>query len=223
MTSQRTRVELRTATTLLEKQWQTLRGWLGRVVDDDDAGGVLAAPGVLPGFTVAELIAHIGRSLDVLAQTAPADPGVLPLSLAEYLGAYRDRAESVARTARSYAEEIAAAPLRTVDRIAAAAFLRLADLGPDDCVVQTRRAPIMLSGLVVSRLVELVVHGDDLARALDAPRHPGDREAVSTVATVLGVAYGELTGGPPMVSQPLTWIRLAAGREPSEDQNLPLL
>src|SRR5437868_3348034 len=75
---------------------------------------------------------------------------------------------------------------------------------------------------VPTRLGELVVHGDDLARALDAQRHPSEREAVTTVATVLAVAYGEVAGRPPMVGSPLAWIRLAAGREPSEDPNLPL-
>lgn len=220
MTSQRTRVELRTATSLLEQQWDTMRSWLGRIVDDDDAAGldeILAAPGVLPGFTVADLIAHLGRSLDALASAERAEPGVLPLSLAEYLRAYRDRSESVARTAREYAAQIAPAPLRALDRIASAAFRQLAELGPDDCVVQTRRAPIMQSGLVVSRLIELVVYGDDLGRSVAWPgAHPVHPDALAYAAdALLGIVVAR-GGWSVEVADPLLWVRLATGRVPNE-------
>jgi len=53
--------------------------------------------------------------------------------------------------------------------MAAAAFARLAVLGPHDRVVQTRRAPMMLSDMIITRLIELVVHGDDLARSVPRP------------------------------------------------------
>ena len=224
MTSQRTRVELKTATTLFEQQWQAMRSWLGRIVDDDDAAGldaVMAAPGVLPGFTVADLISYVGHSLDVLALTDPAEPGVLPLSLAEYLGAYRDRSESAARAGRQYAAEISPAPLRALDRIASAAFHRITDLGPDDRVVQTRRAPIMLSGLVVSRLIELVMYGDDLGRSVAWPgAHPVNVDALSYAAeALLGIVVAR--GGWSLeVADPLLWVRLATGRMPYEVDRL---
>ena len=202
---------------LLRRQWQDLRTWL----EDVDALGQADRPTGLVTWTVGDLVAHLGLGLRLVTGIDPAPEGTVPISLREYVAAYPPAATAIAEQTEDVQAELGDGVLAGLDRIAAEAFERLAAV--ESPVVLARRGPITRDDYVLTRLLELVVHGDDLARALDAPRHPGDREAVVTVATALAVAYGEITGGPPMVGQPLTWIRLAAGREPSEDPNLPLL
>ena len=208
------RVDLLTATTLLERQWRTLRAWLDVVLDDEAFAAYADSPSAIEGFTVLELVAHIGRALDALVATRPAEPGAVPLTLAEYLGTYPDRAAEVARVTHELALAIAPDPLRAVDRTAEEAFERLRELGPDDRVVQARRAPIALSDMVVSRLVELVLHADDLARSV--PARPGERpldpEAVEFVAQALLGIVVTRGGWSLELEDPLLWIRLATGR-----------
>ncbi len=201
---------------LLRRQWQDLRTWL----EDVDALGRADVPTGLGDWTVGDLVAHLGLGLRLVTGITPAPEGTVPISLREYVAAYPPAATAIAGQTEELQVELGDDVLAGLDRIAGEAFEHLAGIATP--VVLARRGPITRDDYVLTRLLELVVHGDDLARALDAPRHPGDREAVTTVATVLAVAYGEVTGGPPMVGSPLAWIRLAAGREPSEDPNLPL-
>jgi uncharacterized protein (TIGR03083 family) len=201
---------------LLRRQWQDLRAWL----EDVDALGRADVPTGLGTWTVGDLVAHLGLGLRLVAGIAPAPVGTEPMSLREYVAAYPPAATGIADQTEELRAGLGDDVLAGLDRIAAEAFEHLAAV--ETTVVLARRGPITRDDYVLTRLVELVVHGDDLARALDAPRHPGEHEAVTTVATVLAVAYGEVAGRPPMVGSPLAWIRLAAGREPSEDPNLPL-
>lgn len=222
MTARRTRADLATASALLERQWRTLRAWLGGVLGEESGRGpVIDAPTVLPGVSVVELVAHVGGALDALAVAEPATPGIAPLTLAEFFSAFRDRAEDIARSTRAMAADVAPAPLAAVDRMAAAAFARLRALGPEDRVVQTRRAPIMLSDMALSRLVELVVHGDDLDRSIPRPgEHPIDPEALQLAAeALLGIVIAR--GGWSLeLKEPLLWVRLATGRLPEESDRL---
>jgi hypothetical protein len=177
------------AADVLVRQWRTLRAWVGEVVD----GSTGAAPSVLDGWTVAELVAHLGRAMDALAVCEPAPAGTVPLSLAEYLGSYAGRAADISRVTRDLAAEIADDPLLHVDRSATLAFERLTSLGTADRVVLARRGPVLLSTMVVSRITELVVHADDLQRSLARARGaaPGSRaELGSGTGPLPGVVGG---------------------------------
>ncbi|WP_315097894.1 maleylpyruvate isomerase N-terminal domain-containing protein [uncultured Cellulomonas sp.] len=201
--------ELADARTALHAQWDRLRSWVGEVVDDDVADD----PSVLEGWTVAELVAHVGRAMDALAVCAPVPDGTVPLSLGEYVGTYRDRAADIAETTRKLAVEIAGDPLAAVDARARAAFARLDELGPDDHVVQARRGPVLLSTMAVSRVLELVVHADDLARSVSRgpdPVNPGALQLVADALLDIVVARG---GWSLEVADARTWVRLAAGRQ----------
>ena len=201
---------------LLRDQWRLLRGWLGSL--DDVA---LAAPSVLDGWTVADLVAHLGRTMDALAAVQPAPPGTVPLSLGEYLGRYPDGAHEIADRTRTLAEEIRDAPLVAVDRMAADAFAQLGtlrDAAPDPVVI-ARRGPILLSEMVVSRVLELVVHGDDLLRSTGRSGHghgpsPLHEEALTLVAEALLEIAVDRGGWQLEIIDRLTWIRLACGRVP---------
>ena len=98
-------------------------------------------------------------------------------------------------------------------------------------MLQARRGPIRYDDYVLTRLLELVVHGDDLQRALgrtDAPLLP---EAVDAVAAALAAAHDERVHGEEPSStdavrtdrRGLDWVRRAAGRVPDPDPLLPLL
>jgi uncharacterized protein (TIGR03083 family) len=234
-------------TDVLRRQWATLRAWVGDVLDADTAG----VASVLDGWSVADLVAHLGRAMGALAACEPVPAGTVPLSLAEYLGTYAGRTADIDRTTRELAAQIADDPLRHVDALVAAAFRRLDELGPQDRVVQARRGPVLLSTMIASRLTELVVHADDLQRSLARARgaRPGSRAELGTgIGPLPGVAGGlgaadepgdGVTGGGPVegdaldlvsrellrivqarggwdleIVQPLTWVRLAAGRVP---------
>jgi hypothetical protein len=208
----------------LRAQWALLRRWLGTVVESEET----AAPSVLDGWTVADLIAHVGRSMSALTGCGPAPDDTVPLTLGEYVGAYAARADSVTTTTRALATEIAAAPLPGIDALAAAAFDRLDALGPSDRVVLARRGPILLSAMVTTRLIELVVHADDLQRSLARPGSaavgldggvgvgdgPIDRTALDLVARALLDVVVARGGWDLEIARPLTWVRLAAGRVP---------
>lgn len=109
---------------VLRRQWRTLRDWVGDAVDTDTGH----APSILDGWTVADLVAHLGRAMDALAVCEPAPAGTVPLSLAEYLGSYAGRAADIDRVTRDLAAEIADDPLRHVDALAARALARIDEL-----------------------------------------------------------------------------------------------
>jgi hypothetical protein len=173
---------------LLRAQWLRLRDWV-----DERELATSDAPSVLDGWTVADLVAHLGLA---------------------------GRADEIVETTRAGAREIAGDPLPAVERMAEAAFARLDELrGPGgDPVVLTRRGTLRLSTLVQARLLELVVHGDDLVRSTGdvpggGPLEPG---AVTVVAEALRDVLVE-RGGPDLeVADPLAWLRVACGRVPAD-------
>jgi hypothetical protein len=79
--------------------------------------------------------------------------------------------------------------------------------------------------MLTTRLLELVVHGDDLVRSVlrTAPGDLGPLEpgAVTVVAEVLRDVLVERNGPALDVADPLTWIRLACGRVPLDTVSVP--
>lgn len=90
-------------------------------------------------------------------------------------------------------------------------------------MVPADEGPLSREDYVSTRLIELVVHGDDLHRALNcrgpSPVLPG---ALTRVADVFADAHTRVTGHAPAWWD-LDLVRLATGRTPSTDPALPLL
>ncbi|MEV0156267.1 maleylpyruvate isomerase N-terminal domain-containing protein [Micromonospora sp. NPDC050686] len=176
----------------------------------------LDRPTGCPPWTVRDLVAHVrtgaGRLVDMLA--APAPPAA-EVDAAAYFGAAkftpevdRARVDSARREAAAPAgvPEVAAGFARawraTDDAIGAA---------PPGRVVRTRHGdPMTLAEFLRTRVVEVAVHGLDLADALD--RRPWLTPAAGRVVADL------LTGGRPVPAgldwDDLTLIRKATGRAP---------
>jgi uncharacterized protein (TIGR03083 family) len=232
------RFELSRVRGAYDAQWQVVRTWVDTVPDD-----ALAHDSVLDGWTVSDLIAHVGKVALSVARLYPDNSSDKPISIAAYVSNYTNRAPVIAEDTR----QAAGGPDRTraqltafLDESQAAATETLAEIGENDLVVRARSGPIRLSDFVATRCTELVVHADDLSRSVPEAAQPvHDREAVAaSVRALLDVLaerapgrsvevrvppYGAVQciagprhtrGTPPNVveMEPLTWLRLAAGR-----------
>jgi uncharacterized protein (TIGR03083 family) len=201
----------------------------------------LADPSGLPGWDVHQLLVHIARQIEAVPRLVGEAPPAaaqaeVDLSLwARSTAAIADRLDEDTREAAAATEDAAA----RIDTAAARLDEVLEEAG------STRLVPHLFGAMtaadfLVTRLVELVVHSDDLATAtgMDVPL---DRQALAAVTRLLADALAakapggsvelrvppfavvqcvpgpkHTRGTPPNVveTDPLTWIRLATGRVP---------
>jgi uncharacterized protein (TIGR03083 family) len=201
---------------MLKRQYEVLADWLEAL----PVRAHLGRPVGLGDWTVRELVAHLGLGIGLARFVTAAAPDADPQSFGEYVRAYPPAADQIAGSTREISAEFGDDPVGGFRRTAEEAFAVL-DATPGE-VLQARRGPITRADYLLTRLLELVVHGDDLQRALgraDAPLLP---EALGAVSDALARAYEERAGRVP-TEDGLTWIRRAAGRVSSADPYLPLL
>ncbi|MER7583805.1 sterol carrier family protein [Kitasatospora sp. NPDC097691] len=206
----------------------------------------LDLPTRLGSWTVRELVAHLAVQLDFVPAHLD-DPlrGRPPLDLSGWVAAVG----TVAGPLDEQARERATADFGGDPAAVAEAFGRAADaltglLERPEAADPARRFEIRLGSMtladmLVTRLVEVVVHADDLADALGPDAFPHDRQALAAVTRMLADAFADhapggavelrippyavvqavegprhTRGTPPNVveTDPLTWIRLATGR-----------
>jgi uncharacterized protein (TIGR03083 family) len=227
-------VDLATARTALDAQWALLRSWVASLPRE-----TYAVPSALDGWTVGDLIAHLVRSLESLTGLEPGD-GRQPLTIATYVSAYGPVAGQILEGTRELARTIDD-PIAALDASWAARRPLLDGLRPGQ-VVRAKRGPIRAGDLAATRVLEFVVHADDLARSLPDLEPPGlDRDALGLVVRLLLGILAERSPGrsvevrvPPYgvvqcVAGPrhtrgtpanvvemdgIIWVRLAAGRVP---------
>jgi uncharacterized protein (TIGR03083 family) len=204
----------------------------------DDAQ--LELPTRLGGWRVRELVAHLAMTFDAVPKfLAAPDDGRAPETLADWAGGTRTSAAVIAAEERAGAG--AAGDVRAVLRSAMDGALAELDPerhGPEARLVHHRGA-MLLDDYLVTRLVESVVHADDLADALGLDDFRHDRHALASTCRVLADALAtkapggavelrippfavvqcvegprHTRGTPPNVVEttPLPWIRLATGR-----------
>lgn len=187
---------------------------LGAVLRDLDEPD-FDRPTDCPPWTVRDLLAHlgttVGRLTDMLAVAAPSGP---TSSAADYYGPAKftpevdtERVDGARRQARVPPSGPALA--RQVDRTLRAVDARVAVERPER-LVRTRHGDVLtLDDFLLTRVVEVGVHGLDLASALGRP--PWLTEPAATVIA------GLLLGGRPAPPEELGWdrstlIRRATGR-----------
>jgi uncharacterized protein (TIGR03083 family) len=198
---------------------------------------------VLPGWSVADLVAHLATVADSVTALEPAPRGVAAVALGEYLRAYAPVADGIAETARQLASGSGHLPdviVAAVDENYAEAARTVERIGLQDQVVLGRRGAVRLGDYLLTRVIEIAVHADDLARSVPGaspPRLPKDtvRLAVRALLDVVAERAPGRTvevrvpphaavqcvegprhtrGTPPNVVEmgATTWLRLAAGR-----------
>lgn len=152
-----------------------------------------AEPSALASFRVSGLAGHVGlavfRVVDSLDSAVPDEP---PVDAVEYFRVSyepgRPAHEEVNTRIRQVSEEFAGAgPLDLADRFdVALAALRVAlpRRAPDQLVFGIRRV-MRLDQWLVTRMIELAVHVDDLAVSLGVPTPGISAEAADLVITTL--------------------------------------
>ncbi|WP_327067930.1 sterol carrier family protein [Kitasatospora sp. NBC_01250] len=231
----------------LGAQTEALRTAVHRLCADPEAERLLAAPTRLGEWRVRELLAHLAVQLAWLpGRLAAPQQGLAPLGLTDWVAQVGTLAEQVDAQARERsAAGFAGAPAELAAAFDEAADALLGMLGGPEVLDPARRLEIRLGSmaladLLVTRLVETVVHADDLAAALGGAPFPHDRFALASVCRLLADALADQVPGgavelrvppvavvqavpgprhtrgtPPNVVEmdQLTWLRLATGRQ----------
>jgi uncharacterized protein (TIGR03083 family) len=203
----------------------------------DDAQ--LDLPTRLGDWRVRELVAHLAGALDAVPRfLAAPDDGRSALSPVDWALGTVDAATGIADDARERAA--AAGDARRAFAEAAEAVRAELDAAHEPARrVVYQRGAMLLDEYLVTRLVETVVHADDLADALSLEAFPHDRHALASACRLLADALAakapggavelrvppfavvqcvegprHTRGTPPNVveTSPLPWIRLATGR-----------
>ncbi|MGW4645374.1 sterol carrier family protein [Kitasatospora sp. NPDC004289] len=230
----------------LAGQTEALRAAVSELCARPDAEELLARPTRLGEWNVRQLVAHLGFCLDWLPRHLDEPvPAGAAIPLVEWPGLTRTAAEAISAAVIEHAEgAFAGSPAEVAKEFDAACDLLLATLDRPEAADPARRfvirfGPILVTDFLVTRLVETVVHADDLAAALELPAFPHDRQALAAVTRLLADALAHRVPGgavelrippfavvqavegprhtrgtPPNVveTDPLTWIRLATGR-----------
>jgi uncharacterized protein (TIGR03083 family) len=163
---------------VLLEQSRTVAAWL-RSLDED----ALSAPSVLDGWSVRQLAGHLVFAHRTLRESLGRVTNERPLPIHVYVQGYRPSADQIADASRSAAEvdDVLSALEAEIERCAQTLVA-----GPPD-VALGPRGPIAGEDLVRTRIVELVVHSDDLNRSLP------DRDPVSLQRPALAAAVRTLT------------------------------
>jgi uncharacterized protein (TIGR03083 family) len=216
----------REAETFLD-QARVVGAWIEELPDE-----AYTAPSVLPGWRVAELVAHLGMMLTSVPPVLRTSAAERPLSIAQYLARYPQAATAIRDRELALTADDPLTGRRLVNEGLAAITY--------PATVAGARGPIRRDDYLTTRVIELVVHADDLARSLpDRPEPEITRPALKLTATTLAKVLAERAPGrsvelrvppytavqcvegprhtrgtPPNVveTDPLTWVRLAAGR-----------
>ncbi len=192
------------------------------LIDRDEVAARWLEPSTLEGYTVGGLAAHLARAVVTveryLAAPAPDEPARLTDAAGYFLAVLADHDpvdSELHRQVRARGEEAGAGgPSAVSDQLDAArcALTRtLADTPADRRVAVLDGVVLTVEQYLVTRLVELVVHLDDLAVSVDLDGPPElPAEAVEQVIATLAVVAGRRAG-------PSAALRSLARRERHPD------
>lgn len=218
------------AATACVAQWTSIAFAVDQLPD-----GAFGRATALPGWRVSELVAHLA-----MCASAPArwllDPAPVKAETdaANYVLCLGGAAADIDLRTRERAGTKPPAQLRAEVRAAVDELAAVAAVTDPARVIPTRLAPMRFDEFLITRLVEGVVHGLDLDPVVDADplalriatkvllaalvaKAPGHTVEVRVppIAAVQCVQGPRHTRGTPsnvVEADPLTWVRLAAGR-----------
>lgn len=166
-----------TAITGLLDQSRALTGWLRDLTPDE-----LAQPSVLPGWDVRTLTGHlvlVHVGLERLLGRPTRAKGLPP---SEFVLAYRrDVAAITASTEEATGDRTGAELVDELDASLERLGHVLGDAETLPATIDTPRGPSTVTDFLLTRVVEVVVHADDLSRSLP------DREPVPLLRGALGL------------------------------------
>lgn len=216
----------------LRAQGDRLVEWLAAL----DAGD-FGRPSVLPGWDLRMVLAHLVLVYTGCAQALdrPTDEPAVPA--AQYVRRYRRDVAAIAASTEQVART--RAPTELVAALGAAVAALPVDVTGTQTVIGGR-GPISTLDWIVTRIVDVVAHCDDLSRSLpDREQVPIERAALATATRALAEIFAAQAPGrsveirvPPFVAvqavvgprhtrgtppnvvetDPLTWLRVATGR-----------
>jgi uncharacterized protein (TIGR03083 family) len=159
---------------VLLEQSRALLAWMQELPEDAYAG-----PSVLPDWDTRTLVGHLVLIEQGLSRVLGRPSRDKPLTPAEFVSRYRPSVEAIAASTAEVTGELDGAEL-------VAAFSEAVDLAQETltggfpAVVQAPRGPLRAEDWIETRIIELVVHADDLSRTFP------HREAVPLVRSALG-------------------------------------
>jgi uncharacterized protein (TIGR03083 family) len=216
----------------LRVQGEELVRWFGALAET-----AFASPTVLPGWDVRMLLAHLVLIFEggTRALGRPSTQPAIPA--ADYVRRYR---RDVAQIAESTAQSAGTHTPRDLLAVFGGALDALPSDAPGSQTIVGGRGPITALDWITTRLVEVVVHCDDLSRSLpELEPVVITRAALGTVSRSLAEILAAQAPGrsvelrvPPFVAvqaiegprhtrgtpsnvvetDPLTWLRIATGR-----------
>jgi uncharacterized protein (TIGR03083 family) len=152
---------------------------------------VFDAPSAVPGWRVAELTGHLILVHRGLAAALDRPSAERPLSADEYVRQYAPNADVLNAATVEVAAEATGPQL--LDRLDEAVDLAAAALAlPPPAVLRGGRGPISAKDLIDTRIIEMVVHSDDLSRSLpEREPVPLQRAAVSRAVRCLAAILAD--------------------------------
>ena len=221
------------------EQSATLADWLEQLSPEE-----FAAPSALDGWDVRMLLGHVLHVQRGLAARLHDRSADRPAPIAEYVRQYRPAAAHIDADTRRAAGDRPPAELIAALRDTGPLLAAARDVTPKTVVLGGRGATTA-QAWVSTRIVEIVVHSDDLSRSLPHREPvPLRRGALGTATRALAEILAAQAPGrsvevrvPPFVAvqaipgprhtrgtppnvvetDPVTWIRLATGRQTFSD------
>jgi uncharacterized protein (TIGR03083 family) len=170
-----------TAADALLEQSRALLTWLRDLPDDG-----YARTSVLAGWDVRTLVGHLVLIQRGLVRVLGQPSRARPLTAYEFVARYRPSVDAIAASTTETTGQHAGAELVAAFGEATDA-VQQALAQPSPPVVEAPRGPLRTADWVDTRIVELVVHADDLNRSLP------EREPVPLVRSALGRTMRSLT------------------------------
>jgi len=213
-------------------QWDRVAAAVDALPDDQ-----FSWPSGLPGWRAADLVAHLSMCAGLAARwVAEPTPDRLEAGVGPYLLGLAAAASAVDEATRAQAVGKTPAELRVLVHHAVDSLHEVVSSTDPARLIPTRLGGMRFDDFLATRCVEGVVHGLDLSPAVDpdpaalriatrallaalvvkAPGHTVEVRVPPVAAVQCVEGPRHTRGTPPNVVEldPLTWVRLAAGRLP---------